>query len=211
MASVRSGRDFEGPTRPPSLAEPEYKQEPRRRRARKQPPQRNIDEFWIKFNTKTPGKAFTILPDNLYAKRRAAHAPKGEIGGTKAIDSYDEAVRICKTKVEKIIRECRRVNQKYRDPHFDIELDFNRCQGPKWLRPSDCLMGLLDSEHERNLQPQAVKRVEVRELLQVSEAKLTYDCRTSSSNPSSIFSAPRRMMFDKGTMATAGSCRRSPP
>jgi len=30
---------------------------------------------------------------------------------------------LCRAKVEKIIEECRRVNQKYRDPHFDLEFD----------------------------------------------------------------------------------------
>ncbi len=46
--------------------------------------------------------------------------------------SYDEAAKICKEKVAQIVKECRRVNQKYRDPHFDIDFDL------KW-GIKDCL------------------------------------------------------------------------
>jgi len=41
------------------------------------------------------------------------------------VESYEEVSRICKQKVDKIVSECRRVNQKYRDPRFDIEDDFS--------------------------------------------------------------------------------------
>ncbi|KAF7445316.1 calpain-B [Pyrenophora tritici-repentis] len=124
---------------------------------RKQAPQRNIDEFWHKFTTKHPGKIFTILPDNLYAKRAAAHAPRGSIAGVNALASYEEAREACTRKVAKIVKECRRLNQKYRDPHFDIEADFKRHQAfPD--TPPDCLTGLNEEKTEFN--PLSVKRVE---------------------------------------------------
>lgn len=126
---------------------------------RKQAPQRNIDEFWNKFTTKHPGKIFTILPDNLYAKRAAAHAPRGSIPGVNALASYEEAVESCSRKVAKIVKECRRLNQKYRDPHFDIEADFKRSQAYQDV-PSDCLTGL--NEEQTDFHPLSVKRVEVR-------------------------------------------------
>lgn len=37
--------------------------------------------------------------------------------------------------MEKIVKECRRINQKYRDPHFDLEFDLKMNRG-------DCLTGL---------------------------------------------------------------------
>lgn len=68
--------------------------------------------------------------------------------------SYDEAARICKGKVDKIVKECRRVNQKYRDAHFDIEFDL------KWNSLPDTLTKLQNtSDIECNLQPKGVKRV----------------------------------------------------
>ncbi|KAH7381223.1 hypothetical protein DE146DRAFT_760663 [Phaeosphaeria sp. MPI-PUGE-AT-0046c] len=120
-------------------------------------PQRSIDDFWDKFTTKHPGKIFTILPDNLYAKRAAAHAPKGAIPGVNALASYEQAVDSCRSKVAKIVKECRRLNQKYRDPHFDIEADFKRSQLlPN--TPADCLTGL--DKEQADFQPMSVKRVE---------------------------------------------------
>ncbi|KAI4661067.1 uncharacterized protein J4E79_005635 [Alternaria viburni] len=124
---------------------------------RKQAPQRNIDEFWNKFTTKHPGKIFTILPDNLYAKRAAAHAPRGSIPGVNALASYEEAKEACTRKVAKIVKECRRLNQKYRDPHFDIEADFKRSQLIPDT-PADCLTGL--NEENADFHPLSVKRVE---------------------------------------------------
>ncbi len=132
--------------------------------ARKQAPQRNIDDFWDKFTTKHPGKIFTILPDNLYAKRAAAHAPKGSIPGVNALASYEEARELCCKKVAKIVKECRRLNQKYRDPHFDIEADFKRSQAFSDI-PSDCLTAL--NQDTTDFRPLSVKRVEVRKLLPV--------------------------------------------
>ncbi|KAF2472364.1 cysteine proteinase [Lindgomyces ingoldianus] len=124
---------------------------------KKQPPQRGLNEFWDKFTTKHPGKIFTILPDNLYAKRAAAHAPKGTIPGQNAVASYEEAADACKKKVAKIVKECRRLNQKYRDPHFDIESDFKRSQMNPDI-PPDCLTTL--NEDRSTFQPMSVKRIE---------------------------------------------------
>ncbi|TKA64903.1 hypothetical protein B0A49_11428 [Cryomyces minteri] len=143
MAAQRSDPDFVGDfvrttdfvgrlvriTRPPNHLGSEGSAEPcPKPRMKKQPPQKSIDQFWEKFTTKTPGKAFTILPTTL---------------------------AMCKSKVAKIVKECRRVNQKYRDPHFDIERDFTlSLKG----RPPDCLMGLDDDVCR--LRPLSVKRVE---------------------------------------------------
>lgn len=129
-------------------------------RTKKQAPQKSINEFWDKFTTKHPGKVFTILPDNLYAKRAAAHAPKGSIPGQNAVASYEEAAEACRKKVEKIVKECRRLNQKYRDPHFDIEADLKRTQTNPEI-PPDCLTAL--NETKTTFQPMSVKRIEVRQ------------------------------------------------
>ncbi|KAI0018623.1 cysteine proteinase [Xylariomycetidae sp. FL0641] len=85
-------------------------------------PQEAIDDFWARFTTKAPGKATTVIPQNKYAERAARRSNKAL--GTTTQSSYDEAAAVCKAKVEKIVKECKRVNQKYRDPHFDLESDF---------------------------------------------------------------------------------------
>ncbi|KAK2730457.1 calpain-like protein [Colletotrichum kahawae] len=124
------------------------------RKAKQQPPQDIIDEFWAKFTTKTPGKATTVIPQNAYAEKVARRSAAAT--GVCTQTSYDEAAAVCKTKVDKIVQECRRVNQKYRDPHFDLEFDL------KFGR-RDCLESLWDTKNKEpspsSFAPKAVKRV----------------------------------------------------
>ncbi|KAH6652603.1 hypothetical protein BKA67DRAFT_519662, partial [Truncatella angustata] len=116
-----------------------------------QTPQQAIDEFWTKFTTKAPGKATTVIPHNSYIRRAEKHARKTGIT-TQA--SYEEAAEVCKVKVAKIVKECRRVNQKYRDPHFDLEWDL------KWGK-RDTLESLHNVKQppESDFKPKSVKRV----------------------------------------------------
>ncbi|KAK1469448.1 calpain family cysteine protease [Colletotrichum melonis] len=124
------------------------------RKTKQQPPQEIIDEFWTKFTTKTPGKATTVIPQNAYAERVAKRSSKAT--GIFTQTSYDEAATVCKAKVDKIVHECRRVNQRYRDPHYDIEFDL------KFGR-RDCLETLWNTKDAKPpqsaFQPKAVKRV----------------------------------------------------
>ena len=52
----------------------------------------------------------------------------------------------------KIARECRRINAKYRDPHFDIEFDLKRDR-------RDCLDSLQSTSNDDRHWPRSVKRV----------------------------------------------------
>ena len=47
--------------------------------------------------------------------------PKGKTETTSVTTSYEEAKKICLAKVAQISKECRRINQKYNDPYFDLE------------------------------------------------------------------------------------------
>lgn len=121
-------------------------------KAKKRAPQANVDKFWTKFNTAFPGKVHTILPQNIYAQAKAAQSPRGTIPSQRAGKSYVEAAAECRAAVEKISTECRRVNLKYRDPHFDIEWDL-KC------KKRDCLDGLWDEDV--SMTPRSVKRISV--------------------------------------------------
>ena len=128
------------------------------KRARKDvPAQQTIDKFWKSFTTKNPGKLFTVLPDNLYAKRAAVQASRKAGTLKNAVASYEQAASTCKAKVEKIKQDCRRLNQKYKDTHFDIEFDFMQTQWGPFTE--DCLVPL--NADNVNLRPLSVKRVEV--------------------------------------------------
>lgn len=80
--------------------------------------------------------ATSIIPQNEYAERAAKRASRKALGPAKTTQqSYEEAAAKCRHKVAQIVKECRRVNQKYRDPHFDLEIDLK-------LNRRDCLDSL---------------------------------------------------------------------
>ncbi|GIK06975.1 hypothetical protein Aspvir_002628 [Aspergillus viridinutans] len=121
-----------------------------RARRVQQNPQEIMREFWNQFSTKYPGKVYTVLPDNPYARSKAASIRRGTIKGQNAAKSYEQAKQECERAVERIVKECRRVNQKYTDPHFDIEVDLKSGR-------RDCLDSLDQKNHE--MRPKGVKRV----------------------------------------------------
>ena len=126
----------------------------RPRITRTQSPQHTIRQFWDTFTTKYPGKVFTVLPDNPYARAKAARLPhEGTTRGQDAAKSYEQARKECEVTVRRIVRECERVNQKYTDTHFDVEFDL-KC-GRR-----DCLDGL--GRLDEDMTPKGVKRVTVR-------------------------------------------------
>jgi len=89
-------------------------QAPRRRlRKDKRSPQQIVDAFWAGFSSDMPGKITRVLPNNYHAKS-VLQRPDADEGCQNAVESYDEAARICKEKVQKIVKECRRLNSRYR-------------------------------------------------------------------------------------------------
>ena len=60
------------------------------------------------------------------AKESAAAPDPGRGIVIPAETSYEAARALCVAKVAKIVKECRRINQKYRDAHFDLELDLKK-------------------------------------------------------------------------------------
>ncbi|KAI9785388.1 MAG: hypothetical protein M1839_000407 [Geoglossum umbratile] len=150
---------LEGNNNPPGI----YTHAPPKRPKPQLAPQDIVDKFWSAFRTKTPGKVFTILPHNYYVGKAAAARPVGAVPGRAATTSFEEAVNICRAKVEKISKECRRVNQKYRDTHFDIEYDLRTSERYPGT-PRFCLDGLdaapKDVDDPLYLRPRSVKRIE---------------------------------------------------
>lgn len=102
-------------------------------------PQKILSEFWDKFISKTPGKVTQIFPPSLYANLLPHYRRKAEAGTHKATASYEAAKAECERKVKRIVRECRRTNEKWSDPDFDIESDFSS-------DPQNCLHGLVDDD-----------------------------------------------------------------
>ncbi|KAI7786764.1 calpain family cysteine protease [Diaporthe eres] len=128
--SVTSSSEDDGPRPGTSKGD-------RRRRPQPKTPQQKIDDFWDKYKTKAPGKATSIIPQqNDFSERAAKRASAKCLGPAKTTQqSYEDAAAQCRHKVAQIVKECRRVNQKYRDPHFDLEIDLK-------LNRRDCLDSL---------------------------------------------------------------------
>lgn len=129
------------------------------RQFKQQTPQEAIDEFWSNFTTKSHGKVTTVVPQNQYAAKVARNSARASSSSSIATQaSYDDAAAICKSKVEQIVKECRRINKRYRDPHFDLEADLK-------LGRRHCLDSLRNLANEETpkagsgLKPQGAKRV----------------------------------------------------
>ena len=103
-----------------------------------------------------------MLPANAHLlAARAALAPAppspSSSSAAPAVASYAEARAAGAAKVGKVAGECRRLNRKYRDPHFDVEDDLRAWLGGARAH-ADCLMGV--NERRADLRPLSVKRVE---------------------------------------------------
>ncbi|KAK3344849.1 hypothetical protein B0H65DRAFT_508665 [Neurospora tetraspora] len=88
-------------------------------------PQELVTEFWDQFFVKKPGKVTRIFPRSLYETLLPPSQPQGVSSSRNATDSYLAAVKECKEKVKRIVKECERTNEKFTDPDFDIEGDFD--------------------------------------------------------------------------------------
>ena len=117
------------------------------------PRQANVDSFWASFYAKHPGTVYNVIPTEPFREKDTFKSTKSKGNGKRAVVSYEEAAIACKQAVDKIAKDCRRVNQKYRDQNFDIELDLK-------LKKRDCLDGL-DTDPEDAAQPKATKRIPV--------------------------------------------------
>jgi hypothetical protein len=124
-------------------------------RTRPKAPQDAIDDFWAKFTSKTPGRATTVIPQNQYAERLARRNSR-QASSIPPQASYDDAAAMCQAKVDKIVKECRRINKRYRDPHFDLETDLK-------LNLMDCLRSIPNLRDGKppgiDFKPQSAKRV----------------------------------------------------
>ncbi|KAF1976670.1 cysteine proteinase [Bimuria novae-zelandiae CBS 107.79] len=99
-------------------------------------PQEELNAFWENLITKKPRKVTNIFPPSLYANLLPPQRQPGLAKGKNAAESYEAAAKECRARVEQIIRECERTNEKFTDPDFDIESD---------MKKKNCLEGLMAS------------------------------------------------------------------
>lgn len=87
----------------------------KKKKKTKPPPQQSINKIWRHFSAKKFSRALSVLPFD-----PVPLPAEPERSNELLSASYDRAAEECRRKVQKIIRECRRVNMRYRDPGWDV-------------------------------------------------------------------------------------------
>ena len=75
-------------------------------------PQEELNDFWENLISKKPRKVTNIFPSSLYANLLPPQRQPGPAKGKNAAESYEAAARECRARVNQIIRECERTNEK---------------------------------------------------------------------------------------------------
>jgi hypothetical protein len=163
-SSSDSDNDSRRRSRPPSPATPFGGSKRSKRKKKPLPPQETINKIWSLFSVAKFSKANVILPfDHQASSNSSKIVPPSNPPSNNVLvsEDFERAVQECRTKVKKLIKECKRVNMRYRDPTFDIDWDL------KWEK-GYCLNGLVESKFEINGRafanptsnvPKAVKRI----------------------------------------------------
>jgi hypothetical protein len=140
---------------------PPFSGKSKSKKKKKLPPQETIDKIWSRFSASKFSKATKILPFTNTSDPSKVPTTNPSPDNLLVSEDFERAVQECRTKVRKLIKECKRVNMRYRDPTFDIDWDL------KWEK-GYCLNGLAESKFEINGRafanpnstvPKAVKRV----------------------------------------------------
>ncbi|GKU09197.1 unnamed protein product, partial [Fusarium langsethiae] len=119
-------------------------------------PQQVIDKIWKRFSSSRFEQALAVVPlCDQPSQSMSEHTNEAFNTG------YERAVRECRGEIDCIIKECKMMNLKYRDPDWDLETDFEHRKG-------NCLNRLdwqkFDLNEEPKLSdeadaPKAVRRV----------------------------------------------------
>ncbi len=107
-----NGRRGNLPNPPPPMGD-----KPKKKKKR-QPPQETINKIWSRFSARKFSKATLILP--FAAPKTDPSKPQSPKPNNLLVsEDYERAVQECRKRVKKLIKECRRVNMRYRDPDFE--------------------------------------------------------------------------------------------
>ncbi|KAI9055406.1 hypothetical protein LZ554_000360 [Drepanopeziza brunnea f. sp. 'monogermtubi'] len=125
-------------------------------------PQDAINRIWERFSVKEFSNVTVVLPSSSITEPTIdpSKPPDAEQNNLLVSEDYERAVQECRTRVRKLVKECQRVNMRYRDPDFDIDWDLR-------MRRGHCLNNLKDRKfnvHEKYSEthftaPKSVKRV----------------------------------------------------
>ncbi|KAH7186330.1 hypothetical protein DER44DRAFT_859138 [Fusarium oxysporum] len=109
----------------------------KKRKKKKLPPQKSINRTWKKFSKRKFHKALAVLPFDPVKPPAIHHSNELLSAG------YERAAEECRRKAEKITKECKRVNMRYRDPYWILDWDLKFEKG-------HCLNNLGSQKFELN-------------------------------------------------------------
>jgi hypothetical protein len=117
--------------------------------------QANVEQFWDSLISKSPNKVYQIFPDSLYEHILPPASSLGQTTIEHADEGYERAVAACKEKMQRIVKECYRSNEKYTDPDFDLEKNKVNCYlGLDTSNPGD------PPAEDEDPSPQSIHRVD---------------------------------------------------
>jgi len=116
MHGYSSSEESEDPRRPrPAPASTSTTTDQKKKKKKKPAPQQSINHIWRKFQSRKPNTAIAVLPfDPVQPPATLDRANEAASAG------YRRAAEECRRKVQKIVKECKRVNMRYRDPGWDL-------------------------------------------------------------------------------------------
>ncbi|KAH6693495.1 calpain family cysteine protease [Plectosphaerella plurivora] len=156
MHGYSSSEESDDPRRPTVAYTPPGADGKNKRKKPRPAPQATINNIWKTFQKRKFTKAVSVLPFDPVAPSAGSDRPNELLNA-----GYERAVDECRRKVQKIIKECRRVNSRYRDPGWDLDWDL------KWEK-GNCLNSLGTTKWDISRKsianansnvPKAVKRV----------------------------------------------------
>lgn len=114
MHGYSSSEESDDPRRPRAQPATTTNNDQKKKKKKKLPPQKSINRIWKKFSKRKFHKALAVLPFDPVQPPATYHSNELLSAG------YERAAEECRRKVEKIIKECKRVNMRYRDPGWDL-------------------------------------------------------------------------------------------
>ncbi|KAL7953296.1 hypothetical protein V8C34DRAFT_61948 [Trichoderma compactum] len=158
MHGYSSSEESDDPRRPRSQpASSGNNQDQKKKRKKRLPPQQSINKVWKKFSNRKFHKALSVLPfDPVVAPRSGLDRPNELIS-----DGYERAAEECRRKVQKIVKECKRVNMRYRDPGWDLDWDLKYEKGNtlNYIGTNKFEISRSTLLSSKSVVPKAVKRV----------------------------------------------------
>lgn len=119
MHGYSTSEESDDPRRPRVQPSTTSSSQDKKKKKKRLPPQQSINRIWKKFSNRKFHKAICILPFDPVVPIASSDTPNELLS-----EGFERAAEECRRKVQKIVKECKRVNMRYRDPGWDLVSSF---------------------------------------------------------------------------------------